>query len=223
MQIFCRDTATFDIVKKSFMLPTPHKPFTFCHAVQLQMLYVPQDWLEQSLNIPFPGYFFKVHLPLGLSIDGAVKSIIVSNEFLIGPRWNYRYKHFHIGTGMDFNINYGWLNGCGFNNSQLFAYQVSPKLSAGGHFHNMSVTFSSGINYMLDYQIVNDNISHNQTRNSYNGINFSFHIEQRLFKNKVVTFGVVANYTRFHILIWPVYNPVRTQAFIPQFNLGLNF
>jgi hypothetical protein len=213
----------FNITEETYILPSNYKPFKFNHYVFAHFVYVPEDWLESSINIPFPGYFVKYSLPDGFAVEAGIKTIIISNEFSGGLRWGHRIGKFHFGTGLQYDYEFGWLNGFGFNNSILRASQITPRAAIGASFYNVAITFQTQFNYLLHYYIQNDQIQHNQTKDTYNGTQFLLCFEQRMFKKQVVSFGIAMNFNRFNILTWPVYNPVKIQKFYPQFNLGLVF
>ncbi|MBP7476996.1 MAG: hypothetical protein KA797_00625 [Chitinophagales bacterium] len=184
---------------------------------------LPKDWLESNINIPFPYYKVKMGLPLHFVAEASIGTIIVSTEAIIGIKFCHSIGRFHFGLGNDLNFNFGWLDGYGFDNSTLFAWDNEPNIAIGWNFDNMALTTYFKTHIMMDYFINNGGNKTNQSKNVFNGYTIGFNIEQRLFKNKVASFGIAINEARFHILAWPVYNPVKSYYLIPQLNLGIQF
>lgn len=215
--------STFNIHEHTMALPTPGKPFSFKHQINIELVSLPKEWLESSVNIPFPGYKGRWHLPVGFAIDFSVQSIIISNQIKLGGRYLYTYKQLHAGIGFDGNLGLGWLNGYGFDNALLRSFQIEPNLAIGIHFDNLALTLEGRYRYLYDYKMSTGSVLLKESKDVFNGFTLSLNIEQRLTKSKVVQIGIAANYARFHILAWPVFNSVKEQYAMPQFNIGLNF
>ena len=213
----------FDILDHTMALATPRKAWTFKHHVNIELVSLPKDWLESALSIPFPGYKLRFHLPIGFSIDASIHSIVIASQIKFGPKYLINIGQFHAGIGLDGFLNIGWLNGYGFDNSVLKAWQIEPNLSIGVHFDNMALTLEGRYRYLTDYQISTGSLVYDESRNVFNGFTASLNIEQRLFKNQVMLMGISLNYARFHILAWPVFNPVKSLYYMPQFNIGMTF
>ncbi|MBK7959509.1 MAG: hypothetical protein IPK03_16350 [Bacteroidetes bacterium] len=193
------DSTYFDILQKTIYLPSPIKPFKFKHAVHLSIVSLPKDWLESNINIPFPYYKVKMGLPFHFVAEASIGTIIVSTEAIVGIKFCQSIGRFHFGLGNDLNFNFGWLDGYGFDNSTLFAWDNEPNISIGGNFDNMALTAYFKTHIMMDYFINNGGNKTNQSKNVFNGYTIGFNIEQRLFKNKVASFGIAINEARFHI------------------------
>lgn len=212
----------FNIHKHTIALPTPGKPFSFKHQVNLELVSLPKEWLESSVNIPFPGYKGRWHLPVGFALDYSVQSIIISNQIKLGGKYLYTYKQIHAGIGFDGNLGLGWLNGYGFDNAMLRTFQIEPNFAIGVHFNQQALSLEGRYRYMYDYRMSTGSVLMKESRDVFNGFTLSLNIEQRLTKSKVMQIGIAINYARFHILAWPVFNPVKEQYAMPQFNIGLN-
>lgn len=213
----------FDIREHTIALPSPNKAWTVKHHINIELVSLPKDWLESAVNIPFPGYKMRLHMPLGFALDASVHTIGIANQFKVGPRFLSRWKHFHAGVGLDMNANLGWLNGYGFDNSFLRVWQIEPNAAMGFHFDNLALSVEARYRYMLDYHVKTGSVVYKESQNIFNGYTLSLNVEQRLVRNQVMLIGISVNYARFHILAWPVFNPVKQQYFMPQFNIGLTF
>jgi hypothetical protein len=213
----------FDIQEHTIALPSPNKPWTVKHHINIELVSLPKDWLESAVNIPFPGYKMRLHMPLGFAIDASLHTIGVASQCKIGPRFLTRWKHFHAGVGLDLNANLGWLDGYGFDNSFLRVWQIEPNAAMGFHFDNLALSIEARYRYILDYQVKTGSVGFKESQNVFNGYTLSANVEQRLVRNQVMLIGISVNYARFHVLAWPVFNPVKQQYFMPQFNIGLTF
>lgn len=209
----------FTIFTRSLSLPCRIKPFSYKHGLQLQMVSLPKDWLETSLNMPFLGYIGHFELPLGFSAEASVHSLIVANQIRVGPRWTYELGRFHVNAGIDVEYDLGWLNIQGFDNTTLQTWQFQPLVTVGTHFDNMAFSAQGRLNYISNYIFNSGDTQYTQSRDINNGFSVGLFMEQRLIKRKVLGLGVVFNYLGFHILGWPSFYNMKTKFFIPQVNI----
>ena len=209
----------FTIFTRSLNLPCRVKPFSYKHGLQLQMVSLPKDWLESSLNIPFLGYISRFELPLGFSVEASVHSLIIANQARIGPRWTYELGRLHVSAGIDLEYDLGWLNIQGFDNTTLQTWQFQPLVNVGTHFDNMAFSAQARLNYISNYIFSSGDTKYTQSRDINNGFSIGLFMEQRLIKRKVLGLGVVFNYLGFHVLGWPSFYNMKTKFFIPQVNI----
>ena len=183
---------------------------------------LPRDWITQLFKAPVLNYTGKYTLPMGFNVQGGLSTLIVSNRFYLGPFWNYSMQHFHVGVGWQVVFNYGFLNDFGFNTT-LTGWEQQPSLTLGYSFKTMAVILKGDVYWSNGFQTSDGKnvISYN---NSFiNGYSITANLEQRLWKNRVLSTGLKIYNCNYNIIAWPAFptNPYR--YWFPEFQIGLEF
>ena len=212
----------FDIRKVSFLLPQALPKYKYFHSLSLFYVIVPKDWAHDIIQAPMINYSAKYTLPAGFNLQGSLATLFISNRINIGPFWNLAIDKFYGALGYQVVFNFGFLNGFGFH-TVLTGWEQQPSISLG-YFINKSTLVFRG-----DFYLTNAlNLSYggnvvSLSKSFLNGYSFSGSIEQRLWKSRVLSFGVKANYLRYHILAWPAFPVNSYRYWVPEFQFGLNF
>jgi hypothetical protein len=212
----------FDIKNQALYLPVPHKAGKYDNSFALAIIYLPTDWLEQSLSIPMFDYKANFAIGKGFTLNAYIKTLIIANDFRLGASWNRAInKNLYFGIGYQLGFNFGLLNSYGFDNT-IKVIQHHPIIRLGLEKNNRAYTVLAKLDIIGLKSISaaeNETLSVVRSRNGYS---LGFYFEQRIFKQKAFFIGAVANFNQFHILGWPAFNTVKKLYFIPEINFGFD-
>jgi hypothetical protein len=212
---------TFRIKNTSFILPQPVQYKKYTHSMGIQYVIVPKDWSLDNIQAPMFNYNGKYALPKGFNIQGTLSTIIVSNRISAGPFWNYSFNdNFHVGIGYQVAFNYGRLSEFGFN-TVLTGWEQQPSLTLGYNFNKSVITVRGDLYYTSALYLSEAGNVIPFTNGGTNGYSITGTVEQRLWKNRLFSFGVKLAVLRYHILAWPAFPVNKYRYLVPEFQLGL--
>lgn len=216
------DKDAFDMKSASFYLPSRLPKGSFQHTFWIANFFLPSDWTNNAINAPMFNYTARYTLPAGFSLEGGVATLFISNRFTLGPRWSYSRNNFHVGASYLYGYNLGFLSEFGFS-TLITAWSHHPTVSVGYSFPKSSLTLRMGLEYLGNfYYKTGDNVVTSDNFN-LNGSFVGLVLEQRLWKDHVLSFGFEMDHMNFVMLAWPAFPVNKKTYFIPQVTLGLVF
>jgi hypothetical protein len=212
---------SFDIKNSSFLLPQPLPKGKYYQSLFLAYVVVPKDWTTETVTAPMFGYAGKYTLPYGFNLQASLATLIISYRLNFGPFWNYSVDNFHFGAGYQVAFNYGILNHFGFT-TNLTIWEQQPSLSVGYSFKQMAVILRGDM--YLTSSLHETQAGYTVAYPSFlNGYSVTGTLEQRLWKNHLMSFGVKMNYLKYHLIAWPAFPVNQYRYWVPEFDLGLSF
>ena len=217
-----RDTNTFDIKNTSFLLPQALPAGKYYQAFTIQYLVLPRDWVTQVLKAPVLNYSGKFTLPYGFNLQGGLSTLIVSNRINLGPFWNYSIDNYHLAVGWQAVFNYGFLNDFGFNTT-LTGWEQQPSLTLGYSFKKMALILRSDLYWSMGFHLSDGKNVSPYTNSFINGYSLSANLEQRLWKNRILSTGFKIYNCKYNIIAWPAFPVNSYRYWFPEFQIGLEF
>ncbi|HTS44425.1 MAG TPA: hypothetical protein VMH01_08525 [Puia sp.] len=212
---------SFDIRNASFLLPQPLPKWKYYHSIAVSYVILPPDWTLDAINVPMLIYNGKFSLPYGFNFQGTLSTLFVSNRLNFGPFWNYSFNHFHFGIGYQFAFLYGYLGQFGYK-TEITGWEDQPSMGIGYNFKKTALTVRGDLYYTRSLN-ANEGGHILALSNSFlNGYSVSASFEQRLYRNKVLSFGCKIDYLRYHFLAWPAFPVNQYRYIVPEFQVGLN-
>ena len=212
---------TFSINRSSFILPQPLPKGKYTHSIGIFYVIVPKDWSLDNIQAPMFNYTGKYTLPKGFNVQGSISTLIVSNRFTLGPWWNYSFNNnFHVGVGYQIAFNAGVLKEFGFN-TVLTGWETQPSVMVGYSFPKSALTVRGDLYYMEAFYLQSGGNVVPFTDRTFNGYSITTTLEQRLWRNRLMSFGVKLNVVRYHILAWPAFPVNRYRYLVPEFQYAL--
>lgn len=206
---------TFDITNPSMRFPHQYKKWGFQIGAGLLMVKPPMDLLENAIQAPLVNIHMTYGLPWRFSLEGDVQTILVSNQFALGPRVGYGFKNFYFNVGWDVAWVYGQLKQAGFDNStQVWIHY--PNISVGYKLKKMAFTLKGEAVIVSRLSQKTGDKELTQSRDFYNGITLGLYLEQRLWKNHVFIFGVKDNYEKYYWPTWMLFTTFNRYYHIPE-------
>jgi len=214
-------TDNFNIKTTSFLLPQPQPPWKYYQQVAVQYIVVPKDWITEQLTAPMFSYAGKYTLPYGFNLQSSLATLFISYRLNFGPFWNYSVNNFHFGAGYQVAYSLGFLKQFGFNTT-LNVWEQQPSLTVGYSFKTMAVVLRGDLYYISS--LSETQAGHTISYPTFlNGYSITGALEQRLWRNNLLSFGVKMNYLKYHIIAWPAFPVNQYRYLLPEFDLGLSF
>ena len=213
---------TFDIKDGSYLLPQPFSKGHYSHALSIYYVIVPKDWALDNVQAPLFNYAGKYTLPKGFNLQASISTLFISNRMNFGPFWNYSINHYHFGIGYQVAFNLGVLKEFGFN-TVFTGWEQQPSLTVGYSFKKSAITMRGDIYYTNSLYLTEGGNVISFTNGGLNGGSITTSLEQRLWKNRVMSFGVKVNHIRYHFLAWPAFPVNNYKYFVPEIQIGLKF
>ena len=213
---------SFDIRNSSFLLPQHLPAGKYYQNASLLYVVVPKDWTTATISAPMLSYAGKYTLPYGFNMQASLATLFISYRLNLGPFWNYSINQFHFGAGYQVAFNYGFLNQFGFNTT-LNIWEQQPSLAAGYSFKETAVTLRGDLYWTNSIYQTQGGHTVPYTNSFINGYSVMASLEQRLWRNRLMSFGVKLNYLKYHIIAWPAFPVNQYQYWVPEFHLGLSF
>ncbi|MFZ4521796.1 MAG: hypothetical protein ACOYNC_08830 [Bacteroidales bacterium] len=206
---------TFDITRSSMQFPHQPEKWGFQVSAGLLLVKPPYDLMENAYEGPLANFHMTFGLPWKFSLEGDISTVIVSNQFALGPRLSFNYKNFGVKLGWDLAFSYGQLHQFGFDNkSKVWIHY--PNISLGYKLKKMAFTAKGELVTLASLsQTTGENeISH--TKNFFNGYTAAIYIEQRLWKNHVFIIGFKDSYEKFYWPTWMLFSTFNRYYHIPE-------
>jgi hypothetical protein len=212
----------FDIRNASFLLPLRQTPGHYSSAIYLYQVVLPKDWTLDINKAPMFGYSGKYALPGGFNIQGNISTLFVSSRINMGPFWNKSVDRVHFGIGYQIAFNFGILKSFGYNTT-LTGWEQQPSATIGYSFDKIAISVRTDMYWNMKFYLTSGENTIPSANSFLNGYSITTSLEQRLWKNRVMSFGLKWYYVRYHILAWPAFPVNKYYYNVPEFQIGLNF
>lgn len=210
---------TFDITMHSMRFPHQYKKWGFQIAAGLSLVKPPMDLLENAIQAPLVNFHMTFGLPWRFSLEADVTTLIVSNQFSLGPRLGYGVKNFYFNLGWDVAFVYGQLRQGGFDNTAK-VWLHYPNMSIGYKLKKMAFTLKGEVVFLANVSMQTGENEVVKTKNFFNGGTMAFYIEQRLWKNHVFIIGLKDNYEKFYWPTWMLFTTFNRFYHIPELSFS---
>lgn len=171
--------------------------------------------MENSYQGPLANFHATYGLPWKFSLEGDISTVIISNQFSLGPRISFLVKNFGIKFGWDLAFSYGQLRQFGFDNrSKVWIHY--PNISLGYKLQRMAFTIKGELVSLGRISQMTGENEVLRTKNFFNGFTAAFYIEQRLWKDHVFVIGFKDNYEKFYWPTWMLFTTFNRFYHIPE-------
>ena len=210
----------FDIKNASFLLPQAHPWGRYYQSLSFSYIDIPAAWALERVNAPLLTYSGKFSLPEGFDMQASLATIYVSNRLSFGPHWNYSIHNYHFGVGYQFAYDFGFLNQSGYK-TKFKGWEQQPSITAGYSFKKVAVILRGDLYLTKSIDFVEGGHSVPMWDSFVNGYSITASVEQRLYRNKVVSVGIRLSNIRYHFLAWPAFPVNQDRYLVPEFQIGI--
>ena len=212
----------FDIKQKSFLLPQPLPKGKYSQQAAILYVVPAIDWTYELIAAPMLSYAGKYSLPKGFNLQASLATLFVSTRANFGPFWNYSAGNYHFGLGYQVVFNLGVLHHFEFA-TVLTGWEQQPSVTIGYSFRKSAVILRGDLYWTNSFNLIEDKNVIRYNNSFINGYSFSGSLEQRLWKDHLLSFGVKMYYVKYHIIAWPAFPVNQYRYWVPEFQLGLDF
>jgi len=211
---------SFNIKSASYLLPLSHPKWHYYHSFTFSYVDIPAAWALQKVNAPLFTYSAKLSLPKSFDIQACLATVYVSNRLNFGPSWNYSIHNYHFGIGYQIAYDFGQLNQFGYK-TKFSAWEQQPFVTVGYSFEKIAFIFRGDLYRTNSLDFNEGGHSVPMWTSFTNGYSISASIEQRLYRNKVISVGIKMNNLRYHFLAWPAFPVNQNNYWVPELQLGI--
>jgi hypothetical protein len=127
----------------------------------------------------------------------------------------------HFGIGYQLVYDFGNLNQSGYR-TKFSGWGQQPSITAGYSFKKIAIILRGDLYQTNSVDFVEGGHSVPMWSSSFiNGYSVSASIEQRVYRNKLISVGIKLNNIRYHFLAWPAFPVNNYRYWVPEFQLGI--
>ncbi len=193
------------------------------HAATITLSKPPDEVVEEFaavLTTPLFEYQIQYGLAENVLLEGKFTTIYASNHLSGGGKWIAGGNPFGFSIGTDLAFWFGSLKIEGFDNT-VSGWTLYPNASVGYHFRRFTITLRIEINMLISQTKRTGGITLQKTSSEFNGGAFTIYLEQPLWKDHYVAFGVKSNFVRYYYVVWPGFPTFQHYSYIPEFSMTL--
>jgi hypothetical protein len=207
-----------------FIYPQPSAAGKYFSTVGFMAAGLPEDQVEEASSMirgPLFNYQGLYGLPNNFQLYGGVYTNIITFHFSVGPKWGLEYNKFSFNLGYDIAYWWGKLEQFGFE-SKIRGWISYPNLTIGYDFEKFAISIKGELIILTHLTEKQDEVEITTDRNSFAGTSLGLYIEQPLWKDNYLLFGLKVNYTKFYYPTWAAFATFDRYLYIPEIVLGIN-
>ncbi|GAB3539661.1 hypothetical protein [Spirosoma fluminis] len=199
--------------------PQAPQPGEWHKSIGLIFTTTPPE-LTEEVRVSVPA--IDVNLQRGLTKHlfavGRLQTQIVQSSLTLGARWATPITtKLFASAGYEVSGWFGALKIKDVFNSQAYGVQSFPNISVGYRLtKDLQLTVRSEAIIDLYYRSSVGTLAVEDKRASFNGVAFSFILEQPFYDKRHVTLGLRAAYSNFNWQFWSLYDTFDRDLFYPQ-------
>ncbi|WP_460976818.1 hypothetical protein [Spirosoma knui] len=199
--------------------PQAPQPGEWRKSIGLIFTTTPPE-LTEEVRVSVPAIDFNLQRGLSkhLFIAGRVQTQILQSNVTVGARWATPITtKLFASAGYDVSGWFGALKIKDVFNSQAYGVQSFPNASVGYRLtKDLQLTVRSEAIIDMYYRSSVGTLAVEDKRVSFNGVAFSFILEQPFYDKRHVTLGLRAAYSNFNWQFWSLYDTFDRDLFYPQ-------
>jgi hypothetical protein len=176
--------------------------------------------LTEEVRVTVPAIDFNLQRGLSkhLFAVGRVQTQIVQSNLTLGLRWATPITtKLFASAGYDVSGWFGALKVKDVFNSQAYGVQSFPNISVGYRLtRDLQLSVRSEVIIDMYYRSSVGTLAVEDKKMSFNGVAFSFILEQPFYNKQHVTLGLRAAYSNFNWQFWSLYDTFDRDLFYPQ-------
>lgn len=212
-----------NLSKGAFYYPASAPDWTIKPVFDILFARVPYDVVEENQTLRWPLFSLRalVTMPENFAVQADVSTNIVNWNFLLGPKWRYQISD-RIATyvGADVSFFTGKLN-AGQIDQSATGWFAGPTVSIGYAFDDFSLTMKGELNYLLSIGTRTGSIETDRSSTMYNGWGISAFVEQPLWGDNYMIYGVRMNNIKFYYQTWLLAPTFNKFYYVPEAIIGI--
>jgi hypothetical protein len=207
--------SNYDITPHAIWYPHAYTPYHVQTALGFSMVKPPMVWVYTSLTAPLINFHMTFGLPKNFAIVADVSTIVVSNQVTLGPNWNYRHDNFSFNLGYNVGFLFCQMKVKEFDNRGT-AVILYPNISVGYKLKKIAFTLRGELSNLAYTHMTAGDAEINHNKRFFNGGSCALYVEQRLWKDHVMVFGLKDNINKLYWPVWMLFNTYNRFYQIPE-------
>jgi hypothetical protein len=199
------------------LFPDTPTPWKSDYAIGASLTILPRRIVENQVRqLPMFDLRMRMGLPYHFGLNVQTSFIYVTNQISLGLSWTQSFEHFSF--GLHDNTGF-WLGAMDFSDYDTYGLGVinSPGISLGANIDDMFFTLRSDLLIQLYQKTIFGNDAVSRYKAEVAGVAFTFSVEQNLFFDHRILWGVRLQYARPQYEIWLAFYDVNIRLLTPQF------
>ena len=212
-----------DIADGTMYFPSRLRVGSQKHALGITLARPPDDVVEEFaavVTVPLIEYHFQYGIADNLQFEARATTIYTANQVCAGAKWVFGWKTLMFSLGSDLGFWFGKLDNGDFSTS-VTGWSTYPNLSAGMDFGRFTLTLKVELNILLAQNKQTGDITVQKSFSTFNGGAVTVYLEQPLWKNYYVAFGIKSNFIKHYYVAWPGFPTLNQYSYVPEFYMGL--
>lgn len=193
------------------------------HALGVTLARPPDEVVEEFaavVTVPLLEYQLMYGLAENIQVEGRATTIFASNHLSGGAKYIFGRTPLAFSFGVELAFWFGSLNSGGFDNT-VAGWTLYPNLSVGHDFGKFALTLKFELNVLLAQNKRTGDVIVQETFSTINGGAITLYLEQPLWKDNFVAFGIKSNFLKYYYVAWPGFPTFEEYSYIPEFYVGL--
>jgi hypothetical protein len=197
----------------------PHNPdpYKADFAAGISLTILPRRIVEDQVRqLPMVDVRMRLGLPYQFALNARANLIYVTNQFTLGLSWTQSFDHFSFGLHNDASL---WLGAMDFSGYDTYGLGIinSPGISIGTNIDDMYFTLRTDLLMQFYQKTIFGNDAVSRYKPEIAGVAFTFSVEQNLFFDHRILWGMRLQYARPQYEIWLAFYDVNIRLLTPQF------
>ena len=206
---------SYDITPHAIWYPHSYKAYHVQTALGFSMVKPPMVWVYTSLTAPVINFHMTFGLPKNFAIVADVSTIVVSNQITLGPNWNFIHKNFSFNLGYNVGFLIGQMKVKEYDN-RATAVLLYPNVSVGYRLKQVAFTLRGELCSVAYSHVTSGDAAIDHSGRFFNGGSYALYIEQRLWKDHVMVFGLKDNINKLYWPVWLLFTTYNRYYQIPE-------
>lgn len=193
------------------------------HALGITLARPPDQVVEEFaavFTVPLLEYQLMYGLAENVQVEGRATTIFTANHLCGGAKWIFGRSRLQFSLGLDLAFWFGALDTGGFDNT-VAGWTLYPNFSMGHDFGPFAITLKFELNMLLAHNKRTGGVTIQKAFSTFNGGAVTIYLEQPLWKDNHVAFGVKSNFLKYYYVAWPGFPTFEEFSYIPEFYMGL--
>ena len=203
--------------ENTFFFPHTFQNQQIISSLGLSTAKLPEDIVETDdiFRAPLFSFRMKYGLPENFLAEGGLETNFVTLKNSLGPKWNYHFDRWGFSVGGDISYWFGQLQYFGFD-TKTYGWMLYPNISAGYQFDKLAISLKSELVLNLAQTSKNGEIEISSNQDFVNGFTVGLYIEQPLWKDNFVVFGIRSTFLKFYYPMWAAFSTFDRVYYIPE-------
>jgi hypothetical protein len=216
-------TAQEDSSKAHVLFPEPITQGKFYSSLGISITVIPRLIVEEGVvQLPMVDLRTRYGLTDNFFLAGRLNLVYITNQVTIGAGWSYSFGNISLSIADNFSYWFGFADFQGFNAAAM-GLSNSPMISIGAKIDDLNISLSGEAIFTISQHTYFGAASVGRVNPEFVGYALTLAVEEELWKNNYVLFGVRFQYSLPLYQTWVAFSTSYRWAVFPEFFIGYEF